>query len=187
VRIQSADARRNYALILAGASLEQIARTAGVGSATVRRHFPTRLALLETVSRKRIEELCGRAHELADTADSRVALLQWLSDVIASSVRSRGLAAALALEGPGSMDESTCSAALEDAGTPLLDRAIQDGVMASHVTIDDLITLMVGIVLATEHHPEPATEADRMFQLTVAGLSPQRCLDDADRATVSRE
>ena len=58
---QRADARRNYARILAvaeeevathgaGASLEQIARAAGVGSATVRRHFPTRRALLEAVS-----------------------------------------------------------------------------------------------------------------------------------------
>lgn len=68
---QRADARRNYLRILAvaeeevaahgaDASFEQIARTAGVGSATVRRHFPSRLALLETVSRERVEAL--RAH-----------------------------------------------------------------------------------------------------------------------------
>ena len=58
---QRADARRNYARILAvaeaevaehgaNASLEQIARVAGVGSATVRRHFPTRRALLDAVA-----------------------------------------------------------------------------------------------------------------------------------------
>lgn len=73
---QRADARRNYARILevaeaevaahgANASLEQIARTAGVGSATVRRHFPTRHALLEAVSRERIALLAARAQELA--------------------------------------------------------------------------------------------------------------------------
>ncbi len=183
---QRADARRNYALILAvaeeevathgaDASLEQIARIAGVGSATVRRHFPTRRALLEAVSRKRIEELRRRSEELADEDDSRHALLQWLSDVIASSIRSQGLAAALALEGalPDSMHENTCSAALNRAATPLLDRAVSDGTVATTVTIEDLISLMVGIVLATQHHPEPTIEAERLFQLTVAGLSPQ--------------
>ena len=61
-----ADAQRNYARILAIAeqevaehgaevSLEQIARLAGVGSATVRRRFPSRQALLEAVFRERID------------------------------------------------------------------------------------------------------------------------------------
>ena len=117
---QRADARRNYARILAvaeeevaahgaGASLEQIARTAGVGSATVRRHFPTRRALLEAVSRERIEALCARAHELTGTGDSRDALLEWLSDVVAYCVSARGLAAALAYDGdrarPGAREQ----------------------------------------------------------------------------------
>lgn len=98
---QRADARRNYTRILAvaeeevathgaDASLEQIARTAGVGSATVRRHFPTRRALLEAVSQKRIEALCVRAHELTGKGDSRNALLEWLDDVVAYSVSARG-------------------------------------------------------------------------------------------------
>ncbi|MYV55588.1 helix-turn-helix domain-containing protein, partial [Streptomyces sp. SID3212] len=84
--VQRADARRNYERILAeaekevaahgaDASLEQIARTAGVGSATVRRHFPGRRALLEAVFHERIEVLCARARELADAPDARAALL----------------------------------------------------------------------------------------------------------------
>src|SRR3954470_10021558 len=107
---QRADARRNYARLLAvaatavaehgaAASLEQIARTAGVGSATVRRHFPTRRALLEAVSRKQMEALCAHAQDLTDKSDSRSALLEWLSDVVAYSVSARGLAAALVYEG----------------------------------------------------------------------------------------
>ena len=66
----------------ADASLEQIARTTGVGSATVRRHFPTRRALLEAVSKERIEALYARAQELTGTSDSRSALLEWLSEVV---------------------------------------------------------------------------------------------------------
>ena len=183
---QRADARRNYARILAvaeeevavhggAASLEQIARVAGVGSATVRRHFPTRRALLEAVSHERIEGLCRRANELAQTPDSRDALLEWLSDVIASSARSRGLAAALALDGaaPASLHENGCSAALETAGAPLLHRAIDDGAVAADTTFSDLVALMVGIVLATEHQADPVAEADRLFRLTVTGLSPR--------------
>ncbi|WP_151771862.1 TetR/AcrR family transcriptional regulator [Streptomyces abyssomicinicus] len=179
---QRADARRNYARILAvaeeevaahgaDASLEQIARTAGVGSATVRRHFPTRRALLEAVSGQRIEALCVRAHDLAGEDDSRTALLAWLSDVVTYSVSARGLAAALAYDGP--VHENSCSAALEEAADPLLRRAVRDGAVAAGVTVADLITLVIGIVLATEHYPDPAARANRLFGLAVAGLSPR--------------
>ncbi|TQM32964.1 TetR/AcrR family transcriptional regulator [Nocardia bhagyanarayanae] len=182
---QRADARRNYARVLAvaeaevaahgaGASLEQIARIAGVGSATVRRHFPTRQALLEAVSRKRIAALCARAHDLAGRDDSRDALLEWLADVLAYCVNARGLAVALAYDAAASdqVHDNACSAALEEAGNPLLCRAIQDGAVAKDVAVADLIALIVGIVLATEHHPEPAARAERLFRLAVTGLSP---------------
>ncbi|MFD5318710.1 TetR/AcrR family transcriptional regulator [Streptomyces sp. NPDC127098] len=182
---QRADARRNHARILAvaeaevaehgaDASLEQIARTAGVGSATVRRHFPTRRALLEAVAHTRIETLCARAHALKDAEDARAALLEWLGEVVAYCASVRGFAAAIAHDGaaPGSVYENSCTTAIETAGTPLLRRAARDGAVAPGVTITDLITLIVGIALATEHHPDPATEADRLFHLAVAGLSP---------------
>ncbi|MEV7084730.1 helix-turn-helix domain-containing protein [Streptomyces sp. NPDC093085] len=198
---QRADARRNYTRILAvaeeevaaqgaDASLEQIARTAGVGSATVRRHFPTRRALLEAVSKNRIDALCARARELAEGAQepadvrkpadvqepagkdgSRDALLEWLTDLTAYSVSARGLAAALAYDGP--VHENSCSAVLEKAADPLVRRAVQDGALAADVTVADLITLVVGIALATEHYPDPTAQADRLFRLAVAGLSPR--------------
>ncbi|GLU48368.1 TetR/AcrR family transcriptional regulator [Nocardiopsis ansamitocini] len=183
---QRADARRNYARILAvaeeevaaqgaGASLEQIARIAGVGSATVRRHFPTRRALLEAVSHQRIEALCVRARELTGTGDSRAVLLEWLGDVVAYCVSARGLAAALVYDGavPDPLHENTCAAMMEEAGAPLLRAAVQDGAVTAGITVPDLITLVVGIVLATEHRPDPAVEADRLFRLAVAGLSPR--------------
>jgi AcrR family transcriptional regulator len=180
---QRADARRNYAHILAvaeaevaaqgaGASLEQIARTAGVGSATVRRHFPTRSALLRAVSRERIEALCVRARDLSAADDSRAALLEWLSDVVAYCVSARGLAVALAYDGAESVHENSCSAALEEAAGPLLLRTQRDGAMAKSVTVEDLITLAVGIALATEHYPDPDARAGRLFRLAVTGLSP---------------
>jgi AcrR family transcriptional regulator len=184
VEHRRADARRNYARILAvaeaevaahgaAASLEQIARTAGVGSATVRRHFPTRYALLEAVSRERIEALRSRARELAGRADSRAALLEWLGEVLAYSVTARGLAAALAYDTAGAdpVEGNGCAEALEEAAGPLLERAVRDGAVADDVTVTDLITLIVGIVLATERRADPAAEARRLFHITVEGIS----------------
>ena len=178
-----ADARRNYTHILTvaeeeiaahgpDASMEQIARIAGVGSATVRRHFPTRRALLEAVSRKRVDALAARARDLTGRGDGRSALLEWLSDVVAYCVSARGLAAALVYDADP-VHENACSARLEEAGDLLLQGAVRDGAIPADVTITVLITLIVGIVLATEHHPDPAAAADRLFGLAVAGLSPQ--------------
>jgi AcrR family transcriptional regulator len=178
-----ADARRNYALILAvaedevaahgaNASLEQIARVAGVGSATVRRHFPTRQALLEAVSHTRIEALRVRAKDLTGQGDSRTALLAWLGEVVTYCVAARGLAAALAYDA-GPLHENSCAATLEEAGQPLLRRAVRDGAVPAGVTVGDLIAVIVGIVLATEHRADPAGAANRLFQLAVAGLSPK--------------
>ncbi|KPC92136.1 TetR family transcriptional regulator, partial [Streptomyces sp. NRRL F-6602] len=85
------DAERNYRRILtvaeaeiaelgAAASIERVARTAGLGSATVRRHFPTRQALLEAVFAERAQALQARAAELTGESDSRAALVAWLRD-----------------------------------------------------------------------------------------------------------
>ncbi|MFE2374254.1 TetR/AcrR family transcriptional regulator [Streptomyces sp. NPDC059398] len=183
---QRADARRNYQRILAvaeaevaahgaDASLEQIARTAGVGSATVRRHFPTRRALLDAVFQERIEKLCAHARQLIGSDDSRAALLDWLQGLVAYAVSARGLADTLTYEPPTDEPAThSCGNALEEAGTPLLQHAIRDGAVEPGVTFHDLLTLSVGIALATEHHSRPAAQADRLFRLAVEGVSPAR-------------
>jgi len=72
VKTLRADGRRNRERIVAAAvelvgrdgaqaSLEEIARRAGVGSATLHRHFPSRRALLEAVFSAGVEHLCARA------------------------------------------------------------------------------------------------------------------------------
>ncbi|GAA1011842.1 TetR family transcriptional regulator [Acrocarpospora pleiomorpha] len=186
MQAQRADARRNYARLLAvaeeaiatygaDASLEQIARTAGVGSATVRRHFPTRHALLEAVFRERIESLCAHARDLTGRADTRAALLEWLSAVIADAATIRGLAIALTrATDPDVAHEHCASEQLTEAGAPLVRRAANDGTLTPGVTITDLLTLITGIALATEHHPNPAAEANRLLSLTVTGVSPHQ-------------
>ncbi|GGZ98717.1 TetR/AcrR family transcriptional regulator [Streptomyces subrutilus] len=186
--VQRVDARRNRALILAvaeaevaahgaDASLEQIARTAGVGSATVRRHFPSRRALLQAVFGNRIDALCAHAAALADADDPRAALLDWLSALTTYATSARGMADALLRDDRDDKDDTdhvnACSARLAGAVDPLLHRAARAGAMASGVTTADLISLVTGLALATEHHPDPAAEAHRLLALTVRGISPQ--------------
>src|SRR6266542_3482452 len=88
-RAMRADARRNYGRLLAAAdaaftehgaeaSLEDIARRAGVGIGTLYRHFPTRMALLEAVYLDRVRVLCARADELRQTRSAGDALDGWL-------------------------------------------------------------------------------------------------------------
>ncbi|WP_030490989.1 TetR/AcrR family transcriptional regulator [Micromonospora chokoriensis] len=190
---QRADARRNYARLLAvaeqeiaahgaDASLEQIARIAGVGSATVRRHFPSRHALLDAVFHEVIEGLSARAGDLSDAADARAALLEWLKAVNGHVATIRGLAIALTRDctaNPTEAHEHCASAQLTEAGAPLVRRAAKDGTLAPGVTITDLLALITGIALATEHHQDPVADANRLLDLAVAGISP------APRRTVS--
>ncbi|MFH9671946.1 TetR/AcrR family transcriptional regulator [Streptomyces sp. NPDC017405] len=181
---QRADARRNYARILeaaeaevaacgADASVEQIARVAGVGSATVRRHFPTRQALLEAVFHERVQTLAEQARAGSAAEDSHAALLAWMHDLLAYAVSARGLADALTYEPPvQDAAPDTCQGILEAAGTPLLRRAIDDGTVRSDFTFRDLVTLTAGIALATEHQDTPLAYASHLLELTIQGLDP---------------
>ena len=92
-----ADARRNYEKLLAAgrdafteegssASLEEIARRAGVGIGTLYRHFPTRQALLEAVYVEEMDALCRSAEDLRDREpwDALVAWLHRFVDYVAT-------------------------------------------------------------------------------------------------------
>ena len=84
-----ADVQRNRAALLeaaqrhflqhgVGASLESVAKEAGVGAGTLYRHFPTREALLAAVLQTRSEELEARRADIAQLDDAAEALRQWL-------------------------------------------------------------------------------------------------------------
>ncbi|KDR59868.1 MULTISPECIES: TetR/AcrR family transcriptional regulator [Streptomyces] len=185
------DAERNYRRILtvaeaeiaelgAAASIERVARTAGLGSATVRRHFPTRQALLEAVFAERAQALQARAAELTGESDSRAALLAWLRDFTDYAVSARGFADVLAYEPPaeaggeaGEAAPSSCGTMLEAALAPLLARAQREGAARPEASCHDLVTAVAGITLATEHHRDPAAQAARLLDLFVTGLSPR--------------
>src|SRR5262245_44267466 len=61
------------------ASLEAVARHAGVGIGTLYRHFPTREVLYEAVYRREVEQLGELAEQLKSEPDPVDALRRWLS------------------------------------------------------------------------------------------------------------
>ncbi|MET7694592.1 helix-turn-helix domain-containing protein, partial [Streptomyces sp. NPDC005483] len=112
-----ADARKNHdhLLAVAGAviaeqgvdvSLRDIARRAGVGLATLLRHFPTREALLEALLHTSFDELTAKASELETSGSPEDALASWLRDCVAWTTEYRGVTVLMA-------------AAIEDADSAL--------------------------------------------------------------------
>jgi len=186
-RALRADAQRNRERILAAAgaaiaehgaeaSLEEIARHAEVGSATLHRHFPSRQALLEAVFRGRVEALCAAAYALADAPDPGAALVTWLRAVGAHAVNNRGLGASLmrgAQDGDPTLGE-TCHAMIVNAGDGLLTRARNAHAVRPDVTVTRLLRLVSAICLATEREPDGAAEADQLLLLAIDGVRPHR-------------
>ena len=96
VELLRADARRNRAAILQAArkavakqgtfvSLALIARTAGVGTGTVHRHFPTKEGLIEAVFAAQLHELASRAERRLSLSDPADAFFALLTDTIDSA------------------------------------------------------------------------------------------------------
>ena len=79
------------------ASLEAVARRAGVGIGTLYRHFPTREALFEAVYRREVEQLGELAEQLKSEAEPVDALRRWLRSNVEFVATKKGMLAALAL------------------------------------------------------------------------------------------
>ncbi|MFD7160139.1 TetR/AcrR family transcriptional regulator [Kribbella sp. NPDC059898] len=152
----------------ADASLEEIARRAGVGSATLHRHFGGRIALLEAVFRSSIDAVCAQATELLDDPDPLRALTAWLQTMVAHATGSRGLAAALVMSGDCGSD---AHARLLAAGRKLVDRAQAAGAVPAETRVEDLLKLVNGISLASGDDPD---QAARLLTLAIRGIAPAR-------------
>jgi AcrR family transcriptional regulator len=177
-----ADARRNYDRLLTAAreairahgadtSLDDIARSAGVGSATLYRHFPTRAALLEAVARDWIEGMLVEGGELLEAPDPGAALDRWLRAIIEHNRTYEGLSTAMvtSFRDAESPLHGSCSAMSDSAGT-LLQRAKQAGMIREDVRLDDLMRLVHGITMATEDDPDDEELGGRLFELAMRGL-----------------
>jgi AcrR family transcriptional regulator len=192
-RPKRADARRNYDRLIAAAeqafaedgpsaSLDGIAKAAGVGPGTLYRNFPTRRALLDAVYHERIAALCqlGRDFNTENSPDE--ALSRWLQRVIAHTMAYQGLKDVLMADPEDDgrpVDFSWCAAQMRATSAMLLERAQAEGTVSIDVQAVDLLRLVHGVVLSTGHlsESERAATGDRLLNLVLNGIRVRAAAD----------
>ena len=182
-RALRSDAPRNYQRLLRAAneafaehgaddaSLEEIARRAGVGIGTLYRHFPARQDLLEAVYRDQVEALRRRAVDLLQSPSPDEALALWLRALVDFGSTKRNLSSALL----ATLDKksellSSCGVAIRESATALLSRAQQSGTVRADASASDLLRIVHAISMAVERPPADDGKADRLLGLIVDGL-----------------
>ena len=153
------------------ASLDEIARRAGVASGTLYRHFPTRLDLIEAVLAEQITELVGLGRGLLTAEDEFDALSTWLRAALMHALTYRGVSAAVmnsALDRKNGL-VSTWHAELFEVGAALLARARQSGVVAD-ADEADVLKMVGAIAWAAQGTPDSSAQADRLLALLMNGL-----------------
>jgi AcrR family transcriptional regulator len=176
-----ADSQRNREKLLAAArevfrtggpeaSLEAVARTAGVGIGTLYRHFPTRDALFEAVYRGDVDRLTALAEQLGREAEPVDALRRWAHvcvDVIATK---KGMLATLTLAAEGKQDLYAYSMdRMTSAVRALLGRAVAAGEIRDDITPEDLLRALVGMC-HTRDRPGWKETVLRLVDVFVDGL-----------------
>jgi len=175
-----ADALRNRDLLLAAAadafaargadaSLEEIARTAGVGIGTLYRHFPNRDSLVEAVYRHEVDVLCERADELLETMPPDQALAEWMHLFVRHVATKRGMLSLLKPllnTNPNFSDQTRGRAAA--AASKLLEAGVAAGTIRADVDAGDLLRAVGGICMSTDEDRSEASE--RLVGLLFDGL-----------------
>jgi AcrR family transcriptional regulator len=181
IRRPRADAVRNRERVLEAAkavfsaggpdaSLEAVARRAGVGIGTLYRHFPTREALFEAVYRREVEQLGELSEALKSEPDPVEALRRWLRSNVEFVATKKGMSAALALAVNSTSELTVYSfGRLTKAVGALLDRAIAAGEIRADIGPEDVLRALIGMCYL---HDQPGwqTSVLRLLDVFVDGL-----------------
>lgn len=178
---ERADARRNRERLLTTAaaafaadgpaSLEAIARDAGVGIGTLYRHFPTREALVEAVYRAELAEVSAQAAHLLTRHPPPAALRHWMDRYAEFVAAKKGMAESLrSLFEADAAAVTDTRASIVGAVAVLLEAGAEDGSLRPDVRPDDVVASMLGIFLISGSREQSA----RMLDLLFDGLVAQR-------------
>lgn len=178
-----ADAQRNRERILevakkaftregAAASLDDIARRAGIGSATLYRHFPTREALIEAVYRSEVEKLAAAEERFAATMPPLEALRAWMLLFIDHVSEKKLIIPAMEIVAGGSMRLIEGSRdRIQAAFIRSAKRAIASGHLRADTDPNDFVRALVG-VFHTTATPGWEESARRLVDILIAGSRP---------------
>src|SRR6201998_3991158 len=157
VRKPRADAERNRARLLetakaafaekgSAASLDEIARMAGVGAGTLYRHFPNRDALVAAVYRHETEQLVAAADRLEETHPPVTAPREWLLLFVDYIATKHGMYEVLNSIVGGTSDlYSASTAQVKQAIAKLVDRAVASGDIRLDLDSLDLLRALAGV------------------------------------------
>ncbi|MBB5911713.1 AcrR family transcriptional regulator [Nocardia transvalensis] len=175
------DARQNRERILAAAeavfgeqgaagSTEEVARRAGVGVATVFRHFPTKTDLLEATVLSHFATLHVRAETLAAERDPFEALRTLIRVMIESGATKLTLISLLGTD--GRVPESVRSASHDVRTTvdTVLSRAREAGQVRPSVTVDEIYLLIRGLSQVSATQPANPETLGRAIDIVLAGI-----------------
>jgi AcrR family transcriptional regulator len=178
-----ADARQNRERILevaktafaqygANASLDDIAKEAGVGAGTLYRHFPTRDALIEAVYRTEVEKLAAAAQKFAQTLPPIAALRAWMLLFVDHIAAKQIIAPALnAYVGGASKLYESSRAQMQEAIGSLVKRAIKSGDIRRDTNPFDLLRALIGVSNVSSI-PDWQQSAKRLVDILIAGSRP---------------
>jgi AcrR family transcriptional regulator len=178
-----ADALRNRERILevakeafthcgASASLDDIAREAGVGPGTLYRHFPSRAELLHAVYRSGMEKLAAAAPKFAETLPPVEALRAWLLLFVEGIAAKQLIAPAVnTLVGDPKKVFESSYVQVQEALRTLVKRAIRSGDIRKDLDPLDLLRALVGVAhVATS--PDWQQSVKRLVDILIAGSRP---------------
>ncbi|MGD0891991.1 MAG: TetR/AcrR family transcriptional regulator [Terracidiphilus sp.] len=158
----------------ANASLEEIAKQAGVGTGTLYRHFPTRDDLIEGVYRNEVEKLAAAAARFAETMSPLEALRAWMLLLVDYIAAKHIIAPALntIAGGPSRLHEGTRSL-IQGAIDGLVKRAKRSGELRRDLDAYDLLRALIGV----SHVGSGADwqqSARRLVDILIAGSRPPK-------------
>jgi AcrR family transcriptional regulator len=178
-----ADAQQNRERILevakdaftrsgANASLDDIAKDAGVGAGTLYRHFPTRDALIEAVYRSEVEKLAAAERKFAEAMPPIKALRAWMLLFVDYIATKQIIAPALNtfVGGPSKLYEGS-RAQVQGAIDALVKRAIKSGDIRKDLDPFDLLRALVGVSNVASS-PDWQRSAKRLVDILITGSRP---------------
>jgi AcrR family transcriptional regulator len=177
---QRSDALKNREAILQAAhdalaespdaSLNSIAKRAGVGPGTLYRHFPTREALILEVYQHDMDRLVGSVPDVLATHAPLDALRHWFTTLTAYVRVKHGLGDALHSEAAQKVF-GAAHAPVTAAIGQLLDACERAGKVRPGLNPDDVLMLL-SCLWRTPNTPEGAAQAGRLLELAIDGFRP---------------
>ena len=156
----------------ADASLDDIAKEAGVGAGTLYRHFPTRDALIEAVYRTEVEKLAAAERNFAETMAPIDALRAWMLLFVDYIEAKHIIAPALnTFVGGASKLYEDSRAQVQGAIEALVKRAIRNGDMRKDIEPFDLLRALIGVSNVASS-PDWQQSAKRLVDILIAGSRP---------------